>query len=191
MVVVVVVVVVEVGSVVVMVVGVGVGVVVLSCRLLFLSFLLLLFHFPILFLNAYRNAHVSLFSAAGWKTNAQCACKCTQYNSRGRELKPVFVGGGRAKSIVGLPRCNRNSKIDFRNTSKVLTVKSQTETQFIAFEEHMADTADTCKLVCEARRIKMFSYLDFHSYFEGNGPNRFHFLCKILLPSKFIGKSIA
>ena len=37
----------------------------------------------------------------------------------------------------------------------------------------------------------MFSYRDFNSCIQPNGPNGFHFLCKILLPSKFIDKSIS
>ena len=39
---------------------------------------------------------------------------------------------------------------------------------FVAFEEHMADTVDRNKLVCEVRRNTnvLLQYLDFHSYFE-------------------------
>lgn len=37
----------------------------------------------------------------------------------------------------------------------------------------------------------MFSFLKFCSYFKANGPDSFHFLLKVLLPSKFISKSIS
>ena len=37
----------------------------------------------------------------------------------------------------------------------------------------------------------MFFNLNFRSYFEAYGPNRFHFLLKVLLSSKFISKSIS
>ena len=37
----------------------------------------------------------------------------------------------------------------------------------------------------------MFSLLDLCSYFKANGPDSFHFLLKVLLPSKFMTKSIS
>lgn len=37
----------------------------------------------------------------------------------------------------------------------------------------------------------MFSYLDFHSYFEASNPHHLHILCKVLLLSKFMAKIIS
>ena len=38
-------------------------------------------------------------------------------------------------------------------------------------------------------RAYVFCYLEFLSYLKANDSNRFHFLLKVLLPSKFIGDS--
>ena len=45
---------------------------------------------------------------------------------------------------------------------------------------------------CQRSNAKhMFSLLDLCSYFKANGPDSFHFLLKVLLPSKFMTKSIS
>ena len=41
----------------------------------------------------------------------------------------------------------------------------------------------------ETRPNAKFCHLNFRSYFEADGPNRFNFLCRIMLPAKFFVKT--
>ena len=59
---------------------------------------------------------------------------------------PLIWAGKSAKFIVGLPQCTMNSKVDFRQISKVLRVKSRTESH-----RH-----DRNKLVCEFQMENFF-----------------------------------
>ena len=57
----------------------------------------------------------------------------------------------------------------------------------------MADTVDNTRMWREMQYsfIEMLSYIDFYSYIEADSPDCFQFLCKILLPPKFIAKPIS
>ena len=72
---------------------------------------------------------------------------------------------GKNQFIVGLPWCNMNSKVQISGKSKVLMLKSRIET-------HFRITNISCHLS------------------SCSGPNYFKVLCKIVLPSKLIDKSI-
>lgn len=57
----------------------------------------------------------------------------------------------------------------------------------------MADTVDNTHMWREMQYsfIEMLSYINFYAYIEAYSPDCFQFLCKILLPSKFIAKPIS
>ena len=84
---------------------------------------------------------------------------------------------------MGLPRRKMsNSKAQTSGKSKVLTVKIWTEMHF----------RKTCPVTNQAVSLKLSVYLDFQSYFFelATGIHCFNVLCKILLLSKLINKSI-
>ena len=63
-----------------------------------------------------------------------------------------------------------------------------------AKEKNSFDTRSRQKqtrLRSETQYESAFIFFFFRPYFEFNGPNRFHFLVKILFPWKFIAKSIS
>ena len=88
---------------------------------------------------------------------------------------------GKNQFIVGLPRCNMNSKIQILGKNKNLTEKSLTESHF-----RQTNISPDLLSVCEVRRSDKCSSISiFRCYlFEAPGPDWFIVLRKILLPSK-------
>ena len=85
---------------------------------------------------------------------------------------------------------NTNSKLFFWRMTGVVTVKTEKKNKLKCILSHLKNRCPTepirYKLICKQN---VFCYLVFCSYPLANNPNRFHFLLKVLLPSKFIAKS--
>ena len=91
---------------------------------------------------------------------------------------------GNNQFFVNLPQCNMNSK--------VLTVKSQTETHFRKNKHIMQPVLNPKNRLRSETHWQLFFYLDFRPYlFKATGPNCFIVSCKIFLSSNIIAKSIS
>ena len=122
-------------------------------------------------------------------TTVQFACKLL-FLGRSTEQKLWSIGEETRTPIhLGWPRCELNSKLDFKKKKKdeVSTVKSQTEQNTL--ENHIARHTQT-RLRSEMH-WKMPLYLDFRSYFEATGPNCFNVFWKVLLQSIFLARIIS
>ena len=120
-------------------------------------------------------------------TTVEFACKLL-FLGRSTEQKLWSIGEETRTPIhLGWPRCELNSKLDFKKRDEVSTVKSQTEQNTL--ENHIARHTQT-RLRSEMH-WKMPLYLDFRSYFEATGPNCFNVFWKVLLQSMFLAKIIS
>ena len=120
-------------------------------------------------------------------TTVQFACKLL-FLCHSTEPKLWSIGEETRTPIhLGWPRCELNSKLDFKKKDEVSTVKSQTEQNTL--ENHIARHTRT-RLRSEMH-WKMLLYLDFRSYFEATGPNCFNVFWKVLLQSIFLARIIS
>ena len=120
-------------------------------------------------------------------TTVQFACKLL-FLCHSTEPKLWSIGEETRTPIhLGWPRCELNSKLDFKKKDEVSTVKSQTEQNTL--ENHIARHTQT-RLRSEMH-WKMLLYLDFRSYFEATGPNCFNVFWKVLLQSIFLARIIS
>ena len=84
------------------------------------------------------------------------------------------------KKIYEEKTANKQTTMKKKNKGKIKENFIRNRTPHVLF--------GTIQLVCE---VGLFSYLDFHRYFEVNGPNHIYFLLKVPLPLKFIAKSVS
>ena len=130
----------------------------------FLSCFLFLLHCHILFLHVYYKA---FFWSQKWKKTQQVWLQIQLWiNVQSWNKSWLIHWRGSAKFIVVLHQCNMNSK---KHSWKFLMVKSQIEMHF--WHTKLATEANL------SAKWETLLNLNFHSYFEANGPNCFKVLC--------------